>query len=44
MTKMTRLIKKMVALILVLLLSIENFAAVVGDNDGEAFITNELSD
>ncbi len=29
----------MVALILVLLLSIENFAAVVGDNDGAAFIT-----
>ncbi len=39
MTKMTRLIKRMVALILVLLLSIENFAAVVGDNDGAAFIT-----
>ena len=36
---MTRLIKKRVALILVLLLSIENFAAVVGDNDGAAFIT-----
>ena len=34
-----RLIKRMVALILVLLLSIENFAAVVGDNDGAAFIT-----
>ncbi len=36
---MTRLIKKRVALILVLFLSIENFAAVVGDNDGAAFIT-----
>ena len=39
MNKGLRLIKKMVALILVLLLSIENFAAVVGDNDGAAFIT-----
>ena len=29
----------MVALSLVLLLSIENFAAVVSDNDGSAFIT-----
>ncbi len=39
MTKMTRLIKRMVALFLVVLMSIENFAAVVGDNDGAAFIT-----
>ena len=34
-----RLIKRMVALFLVLLLSIESFAAVVSDNDGSAFIT-----
>ena len=33
------LIKRVVALFLVLLLSIENFAAVVSDNDGSAFIT-----
>ncbi len=39
MNKGLRLIKKNLALILVLLLSIENFAAVVGDNDGAAFIT-----
>lgn len=39
MNKGLRLIKRMVALILVLLLSIENFAAVVSDNDGAAFIT-----
>ena len=39
MRKSTRLLKRLVALILVLLLSIESFAAVVGDNDGAAFIT-----
>ena len=39
MNKGIRLIKKLVALLLVLLLSIENFAAVVSDNDGSAFIT-----
>ena len=39
MNKGTRLIKKIVALFLVLLLSIESFAAVVSDNDGSAFIT-----
>ena len=33
------MIKRLVALSLVLLLSIESFAAVVGDNDGAAFIT-----
>ena len=33
------LIKRALALFLVLLLSIENFAAVVSDNDGSAFIT-----
>ena len=39
MRKGLRLIKRLVALCLVLLLSIENFAAVVSDNDGSAFIT-----
>ena len=39
MNKGLRLIKNRVALILVLFLCIENFAAVVGDNDGAAFIT-----
>ncbi len=33
------MIKRVLALFLVLLLSIENFAAVVSDNDGSAFIT-----
>ena len=39
MNKASRLIKRYVALVLVLLFSIESFAAVVGDNDGAAFIT-----
>ena len=39
MRKGIRLIKRLVALFLVLLLSIESFAAVVSDNDGSAFIT-----
>ncbi len=39
MNKGIKLIKRVVALFLVLLLSIENFAAVVSDNDGSAFIT-----
>ena len=39
MNKASRLIKRYVALIFVLLFSIESFAAVVGDNDGAAFIT-----
>ena len=39
MNKASRLIKRYIALILVLLFSIESFAAVVGDNDGAAFIT-----
>ena len=39
MRKGLRLIKRLVALCLVLLLSIESFAAVVSDNDGSAFIT-----
>ena len=34
-----RLIKRMVALFLVLLFSIESFGAIVSDNDGSAFIT-----
>ena len=36
--------KKALCLILAFLLSIESFAAVVSDNDGAAFVTNELSD
>ena len=39
MRKELRLIKRLVALFLVLLLSIESFGAVVSDNDGSAFIT-----
>ena len=39
MNKGIRLIKRLVALLLVLLLSIESFGAVVSDNDGSAFIT-----
>ena len=39
MNKGTRLIKRLVALLLVLLLSIESFGAMVSDNDGSAFIT-----
>ncbi len=39
MKRSSRFIKRRLALILVLLFSIESFAAVVGDNDGAAFIT-----
>ena len=39
MSKGTRLIKRVAALFLVFLFSIESFAAVVSDNDGSAFIT-----
>ncbi len=39
MRKSTRIVKRILALFLVVLMSIENFAAVVGDNDGAAFIT-----
>ena len=39
MSKGTRLIKRVAALFLVLLFSIESFAAIVSDNDGSAFIT-----
>ena len=38
MKKSTKL-KKIVALFFVVLMSIENFAAVVGDSDGAAFVT-----
>ena len=39
MRKSTRIVKKSLALFLVVLMSINTFAAVVGDNDGAAFIT-----
>lgn len=39
MNKGIRLIKRMMALLLVLILSIESLGAVVSDNDGSAFIT-----
>lgn len=39
MSKGTRWIKRVMALLLVLLLSIESFGAIVSDNDGSAFIT-----
>ena len=39
MKRSSRFIKRKLALVLMLLLSIESFAAVVGDNDGAAFIT-----
>ena len=39
MRKSTRIVKRVLALFLVVLMSIENFAAVVSDNDGSAFIT-----
>ena len=39
MKKSTRIVKRILALFLVALMSIENFAAVVSDNDGSAFIT-----
>ena len=39
MKKGTRIVKKSLALFLVVLMSINTFAAVVGDNDGAAFIT-----
>ncbi len=39
MKKSTIIVKRALALFLVVLMSIENFAAVVGDNDGAAFIT-----
>ena len=39
MKRSTRIVKKSLALFLVVLMSINTFAAVVGDNDGAAFIT-----
>ena len=39
MRKSTRIVKRLLALFLVVLMSIESFAAVVSDNDGSAFIT-----
>lgn len=39
MKKSTRIVKRIFALLLVVLMSIESFAAVVSDNDGSAFIT-----
>ena len=39
MNKSTRIVKRLLALFLVVLMSINSFAAVVGDNDGSAFIT-----
>ncbi len=39
MRKSTRIVKRLLALFLVVLMSIESFGAVVSDNDGSAFIT-----
>ena len=39
MKKSTRIVKRVLALFLVVLMSIESFGAVVSDNDGSAFIT-----
>ena len=39
MRKSTKIVKRIFALLLVVLMSIESFAAVVSDNDGSAFIT-----
>ena len=39
MTNQIRMFKKLISIVLVLLLSIESFAAIVSDNDGSAFIT-----
>ena len=39
MRKSTKIIKKLLALFLVVLISIDSFAAVVSDNDGAAFVT-----
>ena len=44
MNKGVRLIKRLIALFLVLIFSIESFAAVVSDNDGSAFITKAKFD
>ena len=39
MRKSTRIVKRLLALFLVVLMSINTFGAVVSDNDGSAFIT-----
>ena len=39
MRKSTKMVKKLACLFLVVLMSIESFAAVVGDSDGAAFVT-----
>ena len=39
MKRSTRIVKKLLALFLIVLMSINSFGAVVGDNDGSAFIT-----
>ena len=42
MNKSTILLKRFVILFLVVLMSIENFAAIVGDSDGGAFVTKAV--
>ena len=37
--KVQKIVKKLLALFLVVLTSIESFGAILGDNDGSAFIT-----
>ena len=44
MKKSTKMFKRFFALFLVVLMSINTLGAVVSDNDGSAFITNELSE
>ena len=39
MTRNTKIVKKITALFLVLLLSIDSFAAIISENDGSAFVT-----
>ncbi len=39
MKKSTKMVKKLLALFLVVLMSIDSFAAIVSDNDGSAFVT-----
>ena len=39
MRKSTKIVKRILALFLVVLMSINSFGAVVSDNDGSAFIT-----
>ena len=39
MNRSTRIVKKLLALFLVVLMSIESFGAIVSDNDGSTFIT-----